>query len=46
MCTYTPNMKFLYLTLLLGGLYTDNADVDANNDAGRRKKHDCIRLFG
>ena len=38
MCTYcghvyisTPNMKFLCLTIWLGGLYTDN-DSDANTD--------------
>ena len=42
MYVFTPNMKFLCLTMWLGELYTDNAD-DADNDAGkqRRTKHDC-----
>ena len=32
---FTPNIKFLFLTMWLGGRYTDNysnADSDTNND--------------
>ena len=44
MYIFTPNMKFLCLTMWLGGLYTDNdddANTDANNDVGRLTKYDC-----
>ena len=45
---FTVNMKFLCLTMWLGGLYTDNDDADTDNDTnvGRRTRYDCIRLFG
>ena len=41
-------MKSLWLKLLLGQLYTDDADVDtddANDNDTCRKKHDCIGLL-
>ena len=39
MPTLTPNMKFLCLTMWLGGLYTHNANTDSDTD---NDKHDCI----
>ena len=30
---FIPNMKFLCLTMWLGGLYTDNDDADTNTNA-------------
>ena len=32
----TPNMKFLCLTMWLGGLYSDNDNTDANKDNDRQ----------
>ena len=43
MYMFTPNMKFLCLTMWLVGLYTDNVnDTNPYKDAGRRTKRDCI----
>ena len=41
MYIFTPNMKFLCLTMWLGGLYTDNdIDADANTNANSDTNND------
>ena len=38
MCIYLQDMKFLWLILLLGQLYTDDINDNANNDDGRQRR--------
>ena len=41
MYIFTPNMKFLCLTMWLGGLYTDNdTDADADTDSDTDPNND------
>ena len=42
---FIPNMKFLCLTLWLGGVSTDANTAD-NDDTGQWKKHDWGSLVG
>ena len=41
---FTPNMKFLCLTMWQGGLYTDNNDTDNDNDDDKARLYKALFL--